>query len=64
MNIYEIREAKDSFRIYDKNREKYILNTDSRKKALKLMKDLSSKGFEGNIPDFFLFGQPYGIKCT
>lgn len=60
--MYEVRKAGRMFRVYDKTNEKYVGYTKSEKTANRKMNTLNARGFEGEIPKFFLNdGSEHGI---
>jgi len=61
--MYEIRKAGNTYRIYDRENEKYVAHTQDKNLAEKYVTDiLRNKGFEGDIPNFFMSGKKYGVK--
>ena len=52
--MYEIRRQKNMFNIFDTNNGKYVGYTRYRKHANRVVQTLKNKGFEGEIPQFFL----------
>lgn len=61
-NMYEIRKSGKTFRVYDKERKRYVCNTKSEDTArLYVTNYLLNRGFEGEIPDFFLRDSKFGV---
>ena len=60
--MYEIRKAGKVFRIYDREHKQYVANTKNRDLANMFVSKLPFRGFEGEIPAFFLKDTKYGIN--
>jgi len=62
-NMFEIRKAGKTFRIYDRERERYVAHTRDESLANNMITDkLKNCGFEGLIPDFMLRDLKYGLN--
>jgi hypothetical protein len=61
--MFEIRKAGKTFRIYDRERERYVAHTRNENLANSMVTDkLKNAGFEGSIPDFMLRDLKYGLN--
>ena len=61
--MFEIRKAGKTFRIYDRERERYVAHTRDENLANSTITDkLKNAGFEGLIPDFMLRDLKYGLN--
>ena len=62
VKMFEVRKSGKTYRVYDKTRKKYICNTKDKDRADNYAQNvLYNSGFEGNIPDFMLYGLKYGV---
>ena len=60
--MYEIRKAGKKYRVYDRVNERYVANTTDEEKAHTLVTNLTCRGFEGDIPNFFYPKEKYGMN--
>jgi len=61
--MFEIRKSGKTFRIYDRERERYVAHTRDENLANSMVTDkLKNAGFEGSIPDFMLRDLKYGLN--
>ena len=60
--MYEIRKAGKKYRVYDRVNERYLANTTDEEKAHTLGTNLTCRGFEGEIPNFFYSQEKYGMN--
>ena len=61
--MFEIRKAGKTFRIYDRERERYVAHTRNENLANSMVTDkLKNAGLEGSIPDFMLRDLKYGLN--
>jgi len=61
--MFELGKQGNTYRIYDKENQKYVGFSKSKRLAESKLLNLQKKGFEGSVPGFFFTGnQKYGIN--